>query len=163
MDFADLYARYASDVFRFAYYLSGNQELAEDIAAEAFARALTARGSIRQGSVKAYLLAIARNLFIDWTRTQGRTTSLSGEDLDPADPTPGPEVITGDRLRLEATDHALRHLPEGERSALLMAVDGLPYEEIAAALGCSVGAVKLRVHRARLRLRSLNTLRSTRS
>ena len=34
MDFADLYTRYAQDVFRFAYFLSGNRELAEDIAAE---------------------------------------------------------------------------------------------------------------------------------
>ena len=41
MDFAELYSRYAQDVFRFAYYLSGTRELAEDIAAETFARALT--------------------------------------------------------------------------------------------------------------------------
>ena len=38
MDFADLYACYAQDVFRFALFLSGRRELAEDIAAETFAR-----------------------------------------------------------------------------------------------------------------------------
>ena len=57
MDFADLYTRYADSVFRFAYYLCGNRALAEDIAAETFARALTVRDRIEPGSVKAYLLS----------------------------------------------------------------------------------------------------------
>ena len=72
MDFADLYTRYAQDVFRFAYYLSGNQALAEDIAAETFARALTATTGVQAGSMKAYLLAIARNLFLDQVRADRR-------------------------------------------------------------------------------------------
>ena len=59
MDFTDLYSRYAQDVFRFALFLSGNRALAEDIAAETFARALTAGDRIRPCSVKAYLLAPA--------------------------------------------------------------------------------------------------------
>ena len=50
MDFAELYARYARDVFRFAFYLSGNRALAEDIAAETFARALTAGGPSRRAA-----------------------------------------------------------------------------------------------------------------
>ncbi len=162
MDFPDLYTRYAQDVFRFAFFLSGNRELAEDIAAETFARALTVGDSIRPGGVKAYLLAIARNLFLDWTRTQGRATSLADEHLDAADLTPGPEVGTASRLDLDATRAALQHLPERERAALLMSAwDGLSYEQIAAALGCSVAAVKVRIHRARLRLRHLTSQRST--
>jgi RNA polymerase sigma-70 factor, ECF subfamily len=164
MDFADLYTRHAQSVFRFAYFLSGNRELAEDIAAETFARALTARNHIRPGSVKAYLLAVARNLFLDWTRTQGRMRSLLEEDLDAADPTPDPEEVTAARLDLEATQEALQHLPERERAALLMAaVGGLPHEQIAASLGCSVPAIKLRIHRARVRLRHLIAQRSTTS
>jgi RNA polymerase sigma-70 factor (ECF subfamily) len=48
---------------------------------------------------------------------------------------------------------ALRHLPEGERAALLLRVDhDLAYEEIAVTLGTTVGAAKVRVHRARRRL-----------
>jgi RNA polymerase sigma-70 factor (ECF subfamily) len=156
MDFADLYTRYAQDVFRFAYFLSGNRELAEDIAAETFARALTVGEGIQPGSVKAYLLAVARNLFLDWTRTQGRTTSLSDAQLEAVDLTPGPDTIAAGRLDLEATRAILQRLPERERAALIMsACDGLPQEQIAAALGCSVAAVKVRIHRARLRLRHL--------
>lgn len=162
MDFADLYERYAPDVFRFALFLSGNRELAEDIAAETFARALAGRERFNPGSVKAYLLAIARNLFLDWARTQGRATSLSETHVDPADLAPGPEAVTAGRLDLEAARAALLHLPESERAALLMSAwDGLPHEQIAAALGCSVAAVKVRIHRARLRLRHLIAQRST--
>jgi RNA polymerase sigma-70 factor (ECF subfamily) len=131
MDFADLYTRHAQSVFRFAYLLSGNRELAEDIAAETFARALTARNHIQPGSVKAYLLAVARNLFLDWTRAQGRMRPLLDEDLDAADPTPDPEEVTAARLDLEATQDALQHVPERERAALLMAANFIVMASIA--------------------------------
>jgi RNA polymerase sigma-70 factor (ECF subfamily) len=53
---------------------------------------------------------------------------------------------------------ALRQLPEVDRAALLMrAEDGLPYEEIAAALGLSVAAARVKVHRARLKLAAART------
>jgi RNA polymerase sigma-70 factor (ECF subfamily) len=162
MDFGELYARYAQDVFRFAFFLCGRRELAEDIAAETFARALTTTARVQPGSVKAYLFAIARNLFLDWARTQHRTTPLIDEDLDAADLAPGPDLIAASRQDLETTRAALQQLPEGERAALLMfAWDGLPHEQIAAALGCSVPAVKVRIHRARLRLRILTARQRT--
>jgi RNA polymerase sigma-70 factor (ECF subfamily) len=51
---------------------------------------------------------------------------------------------------------ALQTLPEIDRAALLLhAQDGLPYAAVAAALGLSIPAVKVRVHRARMKLRSL--------
>jgi RNA polymerase sigma-70 factor (ECF subfamily) len=156
MDFADLYARYAQDVFRFAYYLSGNRALAEDIAADTFARALTAGGRVAQGSVKAYLLAIARHLFVDGIRAGKRTTPLEAAHLDLADPRGGPDATAAGRLDLDALRDALQQVPEHERAALLLAtVDGLSHDEIALALGCTRAAVKVRIHRARLRLRQL--------
>jgi len=156
MDFADLYGKYAQDVFRFAYYLSGNRELAEDVAAETFARALTGRVPMQAGSVKAYLLAIARNLVIDTARRESRTIGLADAPLEAIDLAPSPEAVTAGRLDLQAMREALLLVPERERAALLMAtVDGLPHEQVAAALGCSVAAVKVRIHRARLRLRRL--------
>jgi hypothetical protein len=57
MEFADLYSRYAQDVFRFALYLSGDRDLADEITAETFARALTASYGVQPGSVKAGRLA----------------------------------------------------------------------------------------------------------
>ena len=97
MDFAGLYTRYAQGVFRFAFFLCGQRELAEGIAAETFARALTTTARVQPGSLKAYLFAIARNLFLDWTRTQGRTTLLTDEELDAADFAPGPDLLATGR------------------------------------------------------------------
>lgn len=135
MDFVDLYHRYAQDVFRFAFYLSGNRTLAEDIAAETFARALTARTDVNPGSLKAYLFAIARNLFLD-----------------------------GVRVDLDGLRHALLQLPEHERAALIMATVGnVPHDEIAAALGTTRAAVKVRIHHARLRLCALTGHERTQS
>ncbi len=52
------------------------------------------------------------------------------------------------RLELDAVFEALQALPETDRAALLMhAQDGLPYAAIASALGLSIAAVKVRVHR----------------
>jgi len=164
MDFASLYRQHAGDVFRFAYFLSGNRALAEDIAAETFARALTAGDRIQTGTVKAYLLRIARNLFVDALRRDSRLANLSESEDEIFDSAPNPEAVTRSRIELEVTWQALATLSEGERSALLMsAVTGLSHEEIAAALECSIPAVKLRIHRARLRLRQLTARGSTSS
>jgi RNA polymerase sigma-70 factor, ECF subfamily len=155
MDFSDLYERHAPNVFRFALFLSGNRGLAEDLTAETFARALTARNDVRVDTVKAYLLAIARNLYRDLKRRDGRLVPLdeAGEAVDHA---ARPDAATEERQRLGRALHAVQRLPEGEREALVLAIDGeLSYARIAAILGCSVPAVKVRVHRARARLRSV--------
>ena len=68
----------------------------------------------------------------------------------------GPEALACGRLELAAVLETLQVLPEVDRAALLMHVqDDLPYATIAAALGLSVAAVKVKVHRARIRLNQL--------
>ena len=66
--FRDLYERYYPDVFRFALFLTGEMASAEDLTADTFVRAWTARDRIRQETVRAYLLTITRNLFRDHLR-----------------------------------------------------------------------------------------------
>ena len=57
------------------------------------------------------------------------------------------------RDELDRVLRALQEFPEADRAALLMRVDeGLSYDEIAAALGLPVATVKVKVHRARLKL-----------
>ena len=155
MDFSELYERYARDVHRFALFLTGNRTLAEDLTAETFARAFVAKGDLRVDTVKAYLLAIARNLYRDLRRREGRLVSLD-EAPEGVDPPKDPDAARDGRVRLEQALEAVQLLPQGEREALVLAVDGgMSYERIAAILGCSVPAVKVRVHRARVRLKSI--------
>ena len=149
-DFSALYVRYAPDVFRFALYLSGDRHEAEDITSETFVRAWTAPEPIRMATVKGYLLTIARNLFLQGLRRKSRHTALEEEPHDPA--------ATADEQaernsELEAVLARLQSVPEGDRAALLLrAVEEMPYEEIARALGISLAATKVRIHRARLAL-----------
>lgn len=151
LNFGDLYQRYAQDVFRFALYLSGNRTLAEDIVSETFMRALLAKEEIRVGTVKAYLLMIARNLYLTGIRN-----ARGQDDLDQGmlDPVPGPDVLFSSQQELQTVLAELQRLPEVDRAAVLMrAQDGMSYEEIAVALKLSVPAVKVKVHRARVKLR----------
>ena len=64
LNFQDLYETYASDVYRFAYWLTGDRPEAEDITSETFIRAWVNRTTIRTETLKAYLLTIARNAYL---------------------------------------------------------------------------------------------------
>ena len=150
VDFRSLYERYAQDVYRFALYLCGDPVLAEDIAEETFVRAWVTPDEIRVGTVKAYLFMIARNLYRDGLKSAAWQVEL---DDNLPDSVPGPETISNMRWELHVTLNALQGLPEVDRAVLLMHVqDGMPYAEIAAAVGLSVAAVKVKVHRARVEL-----------
>lgn len=147
-DFSALYQRYAQDVYRFAYYLSGNRGEAEDITSETFVRAWTAPEEIQMATVKGYLFTIARNLFLQGLRKRSKQVGLE-EDL--RDPQASPYKQAEGKQALAAVMEDLQTLPESSRSALLMsAVDGMAYEEIARVLGISLAAVKVKIHRARL-------------
>ena len=153
VDFHSLFERYSRDVYRFALYLSGDPSLAEEITQEAFVRVWVMPGEVRGGTVKAYLLTIARNLYLAERRRAARHVAL---DSDLPDPKPGHEAVASGRQELDAVFRALQELPEADRTALLMHVqDGLSYAAIAAALGLSTAAVKVRVHRARIKLRGM--------
>jgi RNA polymerase sigma-70 factor, ECF subfamily len=151
-DLESLYRQHASAVFRFAWGLCGDRSAAEDIVSETFVRLLTRAPRIETQTALAYVLAIARNTYLNGRRHGRREVPLS-EDIPDLEPDPG--VRLHDRAQLDTVIEALRSMPEGERTALLLRVDhDMPYEEIAAILGTSLSAAKVRVHRARLRLAS---------
>lgn len=148
--FRELYESYARDVYRFALYLSGDPALAEDITSETFIRVWSSPEPVRLATVKAYLLTIARNLWL-----MERRRCLRWQGLDDTIPDSSQSVLRQAEVKdeLDRVLRALREIPEVDRAALLMRVDeGLPYEEVAAALGLPVATVKVKVHRARLRL-----------
>lgn len=154
--FGALYTKYAQDVYHFALYLSGERGEAEDITSETFVRAWASSETIRVATVRAYLFTIARNLFLQGLRKRSRQVRL---DENLRDPQASPYAQAEQKAQLRTVLAGLQKLPEIDRAALLMtAFDGMPYEEIARALGISLPAVKVKIHRARLALADIRNV-----
>jgi RNA polymerase sigma-70 factor (ECF subfamily) len=147
--FTSLYERYAPDVLRFARYLTGNPDWADEILSETFLRAWTTRESLRMASAKGYLIAIARNLVTDRFRKEKFEAPL---DFDTRSRDDKPDT----KRMLDQTILAIQQLEDKYRTPLVMhAISELPYDEIARCLDLPVGTVKVRVHRARLQLNQI--------
>ena len=143
-------------VFATALRLTGNWHDAEEVAQEAFLRAHRnlvgwPPERVRELRPRAWLCTIAVNLARNRARDAGRRPA-AGDGLDEAataaSGADGPEALAlrGDDRRLLA--EALHRLPAAQREAVVLRhVAGLPYAEIAEALGTPVGTVKAHVHR----------------
>jgi RNA polymerase sigma-70 factor, ECF subfamily len=150
ISFHEIYEHYAKDVYRYACWLCGRADDADDMTSETFARAWAGRDAIRTETVKAYLFAITRNLYLQDYRKKKRQTELS-DAL--ADSTPAPDQLAESRLELERAMQAMQSLSEADRTALLLRVQHeLSYEEIARAMQLPLTTVKVKIHRARLKL-----------
>lgn len=145
-----LYDRYAPAVRRFALFLSGDTATADDITSETFVRAWTNTGTIRESTIKAYLFTIARNLYVDTLRRDRRRAQL---DESLTDPRPNIGARVEHASELANVMRAMRELPDVDRAALLMrSSEEMSYEEIGDALGLPISAVRVKVHRARVKL-----------
>ena len=156
--FDALYREYAPQVFRFALYLCGDRSEAEDLTSETFVRAWASPEPVRTATVKGYLLTFPRYLYLLDRRRTARHVALPLELREPRD---GPDLAAERTSELGAALADLQRLPEGERAALLMrAVEDLSYEEIARALGITLAATKVRIHRARIALARMREART---
>jgi RNA polymerase sigma-70 factor (ECF subfamily) len=149
-NFHDLYQKYAQDVYRFAYWLCGNAQDAEDITSETFVRALTVPDRIEAETVKGYLLTIAKNLAYKKNKRDQRFAPLDSEIISSLD---GPAKSAETSASLQYTMRFIQTLHPTDRAALLMRLqDELSYEEIASVLNISLAATKVKIHRSRLKL-----------
>jgi len=148
--FHEIYERHSRDVYRYAFWLAGSADEADDITSETFARAWAGREEIRTETVKAYLFAIARNIYLrGWRQTKRQT------DLNPnhTAPEPAPEQMVESKMELHRAMRVIQSFPEADRAAFLLRVQHeLPYEEIARILQLSLTTIKVKIHRARLKL-----------
>lgn len=148
--FHEIYERHARDIYRYAFWLAGSAEDADDITSETFARAWAGRDEIRTETVKAYLFAIARNLYLKGWRQTKRQTNLNPNQSDPK---PAPEQMVESKLELDRAISIIQSFPEADRAAFLLRVQHeLPYEEIARILQLPLTTIKVKIHRARLKL-----------
>ncbi len=153
--FGLLVRRYQGMVIRFATrLLNEDRSTAEDIGQEAFLRLYRSSPTRTvQGTIRAYLLTITRNLCRDYQRRQRETAPLAVLADHVAPELTGEETM----LRAEralAVRQAIAALPEEQRTVLILAhYEGLPYHEIAEVVGCPPGTVASRKHHAIASLR----------
>ena len=147
-DLTELFEQYYGSLVRMLYRRTGDRDRAEDLAQETFARAVAAPPN----NPRPWLFAVALNL----VREDGRRALRQGRRLellrteDRAEQ--GPENDYERNERNAAVRAALALLNERDREALLLKAEGFNYEEIAATLGLSKGAVGTTLARARRRL-----------
>ena len=160
--FEELVRTYEKRVYHLALRMCGNVDDAYEVAQEAFLSAWKGMRFFRgDSSFSTWLYRLTSNAAIDFLRRQRRQGGSDGVSLDDentflevADPAPSPHQQAE---RLELRDALARGLgalsPEHRQVLLLRELQGLTYEEIAAALELDLGTVKSRIARAREKLR----------
>lgn len=130
-------------------YRRVQRQFVEDLAADVFAIAWRKRATVAAGEELPWLYRIAANVVANHRRSQASGFALLAS-LRPADSAPSAEDIVVADASLAG---AWRRLRPAEREVLALAlVEELPPAELAVALGVSVNAATIRVHRAKKRL-----------
>jgi RNA polymerase sigma-70 factor, ECF subfamily len=162
--FVTLYRRRQAPIFRFALHMSGSATVAEDVTQEVFMTLLRDECGFdpERGTVSGYLFGIARKLVLRHLE-RGRSDVTLDTDSDEGS---SPELaITDDPLAelthregIEALRRAVVTLPRRYREVVVLCdLEEIDYAEAAVALGCPIGTVRSRLHRARaLLLEKLN-------
>ncbi len=152
--FSMLIGRYSDPLYRHALGMTGSPDVAEDILQTSFIKAYHHLGEVR-GRFDAWLFRIVANGCKDWLKNIRRTHVSYDEDDYPSGFATPDEDLDRTQLRQDL-DLALAQLAPSLREAFVMKhVEGRSYEEMADLLGTTVGALKMRVHRAREALQAL--------
>jgi RNA polymerase sigma-70 factor (ECF subfamily) len=150
-EFQDAFEQHKDVVYRFAWRMSG-PAAAEDITQDVFVSLLRQpdRFDPARGTLRAFLLGIARNLALKRWRSEHRFEPLDDEAM-------AAEVIDFDRLDVgDMVGQAVRTLGPLQREVVILAeYEGLTLAEIARTVDADVGTVKSRLHRARENLRRM--------
>lgn len=155
-EFVGLFDAHFKRLYRYLDRLSGEPELAADIAQDAFIR-LYERGS-SPDTPEAWLITVATNLFRNARSKRARRarlmTDARAEDLL-ADPPRAPGESMNDARTGERVRAVIDRLPERERRMLLLCAEGFSYRDIAAALKIQEASVGTLLARAKATFRAL--------
>ena len=157
--FLELYDRHRQPIFRFAYRLLGEVDVAEDVTHDCFLSLIRKPENFRpeRASLRTYLFAAARNLALKHFRNSGRETGLEEVNEEPRlSPRQEPlRKLLDEELAAEVRK-AVFSLPPLQREALILfEYEELSLNEVAEITGADVGAVKSRLYRARERLKTV--------
>ncbi len=152
--FGTLIARYSDPLYRHALGMTGSPDVAEDILQASFIKAYQHLGEVR-GRFDAWVFRIVANACKDWLKNIRRSHVSYEEDDQPSTLSTPEEEMDRSELRTDL-ERALSRLAPSLREAFVMKhVEGRSYEEMAVLLESTVGALKMRVHRARETLQEL--------
>lgn len=159
--FEQLVTPHEQMLWRVCWHYTRHQEDAADCLQEAMLKAWKAIKSYRGDcSLSSWLYRIAASVCLDFLRKQKRLPETESADemaeeegFTPADDSPTPDEAV---IRRESADNiraAIDSLPADMRTVIILyALQGMPYEEIAASMQTSVGTVKSRLNRARQKI-----------
>lgn len=152
MDYCDrFYRENKARVHAFLLHLTGNHDLACDLVQESFTRYLSRYG--REDGNLALLFTIARNAALDTFRKQRENQSTEKEAVCRNS---GPEGRLIEKQEFDTVLAAVRKLDSHDRQLIsLLATGTFSYKEIGRMLDISETNVKVKVHRARLRLKEI--------
>lgn len=162
--FTTLYRRREAGIYRFALQMCGSEGIAEDVTQEVFMTLVRRESQVfdpSRGTLAAYLYGIARNqvlrrlekerhfvALVDDTTEDGRVAVTATAEHPSDAPDPLAELTRHELI--ESVQQAVLALPAHYREVVVLCeLHEMSYAEAAAALGCAVGTVRSRLHRAR--------------
>jgi RNA polymerase sigma-70 factor, ECF subfamily len=174
--FTLLYRRRHPSIYRFALHMSGNPTIAEDVTQEVFMALIRdpKRFDPTRGTLGGFLFGVARNFLRKRWEQDRRLVALDGDANEIGERSPdGPRSLAGaprngfhangngqvgaastdefaTRETISRVRNAVATLPENYREIVVLCdLEEMSYEEAASTLGCPVGTVRSRLHRAR--------------
>jgi RNA polymerase sigma-70 factor (ECF subfamily) len=163
LDFSDLFQEYERPIYNYLLRMTQNQAEAEDLTQETFIRVHRSLPTFRsESSLATWLYRIATNVSFDHFRRrevrQAKTALPLQETMPdkewPEETPASPEQLAAQSEMSTCVERFIHRLPSTYRAALVLHdLQGLKNREIAEVLGCSLDTVKIRLHRARNKLR----------
>lgn len=153
LDLDALYRLHAPGAVRFAYLLTGERELSQDLVQDAFARV---SGQLEKLETPAAFPAYLRTTILNLVKMHIRRRGVERNYLTRRGPDPSPAERSSDATYIEMREILLR-LPYRQRAAIVLRYyEDLPEKEIARLLGCRPGTVKSSLSRGLAALRTQN-------
>ncbi len=154
--FTKIFKEYAKSLHNYLFYKTGNHDLSEDLAQEAFAKLWKNCASVIPESAKGYVFKTANNLLINNHNHQ--KVVLKFESLPHTDRSnESPEYLLEEKEFKARLENAISVLPEKQRVVFLMSrIDKKTYKEIAGILEISKQAVEKRMYKALDTLRQIS-------